>query len=206
MVDYLRTEGMTVEKTVIQKMWDCMVSVDETIKPQLKKVINFAGNPNIDPKFAFIQKWDCNDIQMKVTVDDGDWAQGKNVIFLGWFNNDNLLVNALRRSGGFGLLWSEDSSCREYMKLNANYKLSVYLAAGIPVIVPDDIAEKDTIIHKNLGIVVNSLDEAVERVRCMKEEEYNSMAENVDRFSYLLRNGYFTKKVLTDAVFRLIQE
>lgn len=206
MVDYLCTEGMTVEKTVIQKMWDCMVSVDETIKPQLKKAINFAGNPNIDPKFAFIQKWDCNDIRMKVTVDDGDWAQGKNVIFLGWFNNDNLLVNALRRSGGFGLLWSEDSSWREYMKLNANYKLSVYLAAGIPVIVPDDIAEKDTIIHKNLGIVVNSLDEAVERVRCMKEEEYNSMAENVDRFSYLLRNGYFTKKVLTDAVFRLIQE
>lgn len=203
MVDFLYTKGMTVKKVVIQRMWDCMVSVDEAIRTEYRKVINFAGNPNIDPKFSFVKEWNYKDIPLAVTVESGDWAQGKNIRFLGWFDNENLLANALRRSGGLGLLWSEDRYCRKYMKMCACYKLSTYLAAGIPVIVPSDIAERDTIIRKNLGIAVDSLDEAADRVAHMTEEEYRKMAESVERFSYLLRQGYFTKKALTDAIFAL---
>lgn len=92
------------------------------------------------------------------------------------------------------------------MKLNANYKLSAYLAAGIPVIVGNDIAEKDTIIRKNLGLVVESLDEAVERVESMKEEQYNKMIADVGQFSDLIRGGYYVKKALIEAVFRLLYE
>lgn len=203
MIDFLRAEGLTVEKTVVQKMWDCVISVDNTVRPQFKKVMNFAGNPNIDSKFTFVKNWKYDDVRLAVTVDEGDWAQGKNVSFLGWFNNESLLVNALRKNGGFGLLWSEVPFWREYMKKNASYKLSVYLAAGIPVIVPSDTAERDTIISKNLGIVVDSLDEAADQVAHMSEETYGEMVESVEQFSCLLRDGYFTKKALTDAVFQL---
>lgn len=203
MADYLYSKGMTVKKVIIQRMWDCMVSVDESIRPEYRKVVNFAGNPNIDPKFSFVKDWNYEDIPLAVTVENSDWAQGKNIRFLGWYDNENLLANALRRSGGFGLLWSEERYWRKYMKLCACYKLSTYLAAGIPVIVPSDIAERDTIIHKNLGIAVDSLDEAADRVAHMTEEEYRKMAGNVEMFSHLLRKGYFTKKALTDAVFTL---
>ena len=68
------------------------------------------------------------------------------------------------------------------------------------------MTEKDTVIRKNLGIVVESLDEAVERVAHMDEEEYKKMVENVNVFSNLVRQGYFTKKVLTDAVFHLLYD
>ena len=125
---------MTVEKIVLQKMWDFPVAIDRTIVPQFGKVINFAGNPEMK-KFEFVKDWKYDTVELKITADRGDWAQGKNVSFLGWFNDDTFLVNALRHSGGFGLLWSEDTYWREYMKLNANYKLSAYLAAGLPVIV-----------------------------------------------------------------------
>lgn len=121
MIERLRLAGMTIEKVIIQRMWDYVASVDSLIKPQFKKVINFAGNPNVDPKFAFIKEWDYPNVQLAVTVDNGEWAQGKNIRFLGWFNDDNLLVNELRKSGGFGLLWSEDTYWREYMKINAAY-------------------------------------------------------------------------------------
>lgn len=206
MVDVLCSKGMNVKKVIIQKMWDCVVSIDETIKPPFRREINFAGNPNIDSKFAFARDWKYQDVRLKVTVEKGDWAQGKNIGFLGWFNNDNLLTNTLRKSGGFGLLWSEDLNCLEYMKRCACYKLSTYLAAGLPVIVPSGIAEQDTIIRKNMGFVVDSLDEAVDCVTHINEEEYREMAESVERFSYLLREGYFTKKVLTNAVFKLFDD
>ena len=206
MIERLRLAGMTIEKVIIQRMWDYVSSVDSLIKPQFKKVINFAGNPNVDPKFAFIKEWDYPNVQLAVTVDNGEWAQGKNIRFLGWFNDDNLLVNELRKSGGFGLLWSEDTYWREYMKINAAYKLSTYLAAGIPVIVPKGIAQSDMIVRKNLGFFVDSLDEAVEQVEGMGEEQYRQMVDGVERFANLLRDGYFTKKALTDAVFKLFSD
>lgn len=205
MAEFLYTQGLTVKKTVIQRMWDFPVLVDATVSPKFRKVINFAGNPD-SWKFEFVKKWNYDSVELKVTADKGDWVQGKNISCLGWFNDDTFLVNALRRSGGVGILWSDNSYWCEYMKLNTNYKLSAYLAAGIPVIVNNSIAERDTILHKNLGFAVDSLDEAVSRVENMDENQYNRMAASVAEFSVLIREGYFAKKVLTDAVFQLLYD
>ena len=205
MADFLRSKGLTVEKIVILKMFDFPVDIDQHTIPQFKKVINFAGNPD-NPKFDFVKKWNYNEVELSITASDGGWTQGRNISFLGWFRNDNLLTNALRKKGGFGIVWSDDSYWREYMKLNANYKLSAYLAAGLPVIVNSEIAEKDTVIRKNLGLVVDSLDEAVDKVSNMDEEKYKRMVADVGSFSNLLREGYFIKKALTDAVFQLLYD
>ncbi len=205
MADFLYAEGLTVRKTVIQKMWDFPVTIDQTIVPKFRKVINFAGNPDL-PKFEFVKDWSYDGVELKVTVDKGDWAQGKNIGFLGWFNDDISLLTALRKSGGFGLLWTSDSNWGEYMKMNANYKFSAYLAAGIPVIVSNNIAERDTVVRKNLGLAVDSLDEAVSKVANMNERLYQDMVASVQVFSNLIREGYFTRKCLTDAVFKLLYD
>lgn len=210
MADFLRSEGLAVEKTVIQRMWDFPVTIDSSVRPQFGRVINFAGDPNLQ-KFEFIREWKYDTVELRTTAREEDWAgqdwaKKEHVNRLGWFSDDTLLVNALRRSGGFGLLWSEDPYFREYMKMNANYKISAYLAAGLPVIVNSCIAEKDTIIRKNLGLVVDSLDEAVEKVAAITPEEYDKMVDGVAVFSELIRGSYFAKKVLTDAVFQLLHD
>lgn len=206
MVDFLRAHGLTVKKVVVQRMWDHVLSVDPARKPRFKKVINFAANPDRNPRYAFAREWKYDHIQLAVSTEDGEWAKGRNVRFLEWFHNDDLLADALRNSGGFGLLWSEDPNWREYMKKNASYKLSTYLASGLPVIVPSGIAEEKTVIQKKLGIAVDSLEEAAERIEHMNEEEYDGMAESAEAFACVLREGYFTKKALTDAVFKLLYE
>jgi len=203
MADFLRSEGLTVEKTVIQRIWDFPVSIDQSVRPKYGRVINFAGNPDSD-KFKFAKEWGYDAVELRVTAQKADWAQGKNIRSMGWFNDDTFLVDALRRSGGFGLLWSEDPYFSEYMKMNASYKLSAYLAAGIPVIVNNCIAERDTIIRKNLGLAVDSLDEAVERVAAMSPGEYDKMVDDLAVFSELVRQSCFAKKVLTEAVFKLL--
>lgn len=203
MAEFLCSKGLNVKRVVVQKMWDYKVSLGEKARPPFKKLIHFAGNPNAESKFGFVKKWNYVNVPLSVTTDDGEWAEERNIRFLGWYNDDNLLVNALRKSGGVGLLWSEDSYWCEYMKMNACYKMSTYLAAGLPIIVPRGIAEQNTVVRKGLGFVVESLDEAVERVEGMDKKEYENMTKNVEDFSKLLRNGYFTKKVLLDAMFEI---
>ena len=110
----------------------------------------------------------------------------------------------MRHNGGFGLLWTEYEYWKEYMTLNACSKLSLYLASGIPVIVHNSIPEADTIFQKNLGLVVDSLDEAVEKIEKMSKNQYDRMVQNVASFGILLRGGFFTRKVLTDALFQLL--
>lgn len=205
MLDFLYAEGLSVKKAVIQKMWDFPVAIDQTVIPAFRKVINFAGNPDL-LKFEFVKDWNYDGVELRVTAEKGDWAQGKKIGFLGWFKNDISLLTALRKSGGFGLVWTNDPYCGEYMKMNANYKFSAYLAAGIPVIVSNCIAERDTVVRKNLGLAVDSLDEAVNKIENMSDAQYNDMTANVAVFSELIRDGYFTRKCLTDAVFQLLYD
>lgn len=205
MANFLRTEGLNVSKIVVQKMWDFPVSIDFSIHPQFKRVISFAGDANMD-KFSFVKEWKYDTVKLLVTAAEGDWQHDEKVEFIGWFRDQNRLANALRGNGGFGLLWTEDEYTREYMKLCACFKVSLYLAAGIPVIVHSSIPEASTIIRKNLGFVVDTLDEAVDKINAVTEEQYSQMVKEVAIFGELIREGYFTKKLLTDAVFKLLYD
>lgn len=207
MADFLRSRGLTVEKVVIQRMWDSVVDIEGMERPRFRKRVNFAADV-INYSRPFVLNWSSHTVELAVTAEPGEysWAQDRNIYMIGWFNNEKLLVNALRKSGGFGLLWHDDPIWIEYMKLNACCKLGTYLAAGLPVIVHSSIPEADTIHRKNLGLTVDSLEEAVSRIESMTEEEYNRMAEAADAFGELIRGGYFSKKVLTDAVFQLLYD
>ncbi|MCI9024162.1 MAG: sugar transferase [Dorea sp.] len=207
MVEYLRANGLTVNKIVVQRMWDFPVEIDQTVTPEFRKRINFAANVTTNNR-PFVKNWNSKEVELAVTANPGEyaWAKNRNIHFLGWYNENNLLVNTLRKSGGFGLLWQDCPWWVEYMKLNASYKRSAYLAAGLPIIVRSNVAEKDTVIRKNLGIVVESLDEAVDRLVYMEKEEYRKMVDCVKLFSQLIKEGYFTKKLLVDSIFQLLYE
>ena len=207
MADFLYSRGLTVKKTVIQRMWDAPVDIDLTGKPPFRRRINFAADVVHVPR-PFVQNWKSDVVELAVTAPPGEyaWAEGKHIGYLGWFTHENLLADALRKSGGFGLLWHDDPVWIAYMKQNACCKLGTYLTAGLPVIVHESIAEAGTIRRKNLGLAVDSLEEAADQVAHVTQEQYLQMARNADSFGNLVRNGYFARKLLTDAVFRLLYD
>lgn len=207
MAEFLKTNGLTVEKIVFQQMWDFPVAIDETIMPDFQRQIHFIANVSSIYR-PFVRNWNYDSVQLSVTAkeEDCEWAKGKNISFIGWFRNDELLVNELRKRGGFGLIWHDDPWWVEYMKLNASYKIGTYLASGIPIIVNNSKAEKGIITRKNLGLAVDSLDEAVKRIENMTNEQYNQMIRDIKEFGVLIREGYFTKKLLTDAVVQLLYD
>lgn len=205
MKDFLRKEGLKVSKVIIQRMWDSPIAMDVETLPRFERVVSFASDVDI-PKFSFAKEWKYESVRMAVTAREAEWGKGKNIEFLGWFNDEKQLADALKKVGGFGLLWSEDEYWKEYMKVNTCSKVGMYFSAGLPIVVHGSIAEADTIARKNLGLVVDSLDEAVAMIENMTEEEYYQMARNVQSYGELVRSGYFTKKLLIDAVFKLLYE
>ncbi|HFH9836893.1 TPA: sugar transferase [Streptococcus suis] len=195
MLDTLRAHGLTVKKTVIQGMWDQPTQTpmqDATFK----KVIHFPGSPD---RFSFVQSWSYP-IQLNLyasqSVDLPD-----SVRYFPYRPSEQLLMEM--SAGGFGLVWMDDHD-KEYQKLYCPYKLGSFLAAGIPVLVQRGIANQTLIEDNGLGIVVDSLDEAVEKIEQMTPQDYQSMVESVRNFNPLLRQGYFTRKLLTEAVFKAL--
>lgn len=197
MLNFLRKRGLKVKKTLIQPMWDLPFG-EELRSPELDRRILFSGSPE---KFDFVSRWNY-DIPLWVFA-DGDFADsdpredGRNVLFEGWKNTTDLLIEYTR--GGFGLVWNPGQQ-PDYYKCSQPHKLSGYLAAGIPVIIQKGLSHAQTVADYELGCVVDSLDEAADKVRTVTEEEYRRLAENTRNIGDLIRGGFFTKKLLVDTI------
>ena len=171
-------------KFIVQEMWDWTTGICFRETPGFQREIRYIGGADAE----FVKDWKY-DIPLR---------------FCTVFRPDELLLEL--SAGGFGLEWYHDDQAYEYMKYGNSFGLSRYLAAGIPVIVPDGISSQKLIEENHLGLVVNSLDEAVEIVKSMSESEYQEYVRHVGQFAPALRNGYYTKKCLIDSVQALFRE
>lgn len=195
MLDALRSYGLTVEKTLIQGMWDHPTTVTSYPATFTKK-IHFPGDPE---RFSFVKSWDY-EVPLHLYSRRAD-SLPEQVRHIPYLPDEQLLLELSK--GGFGLVWMDDHD-KEYQKLYCPHKLGTFLAAGIPVFVQKGIANQAIIENNQLGFVVESLEEVVEVIQGMTAETYQEMVERVRQFNPLLREGYFTRKLLTNAVFEVL--
>lgn len=177
---------------IVQEVWDYTTKLSSLGQGRLKREIHFAGDSG---KFWFPNSWNY---EVPLHVYSDQECQGKGALKKGWMPPDQLLLELTK--GGFGLVWYGDEEWHQYLSMNNSLKLSAYLAAGIPVIVPRGISNQCMIEENHLGIVVESLDEAVEAVKNMREQEYQEYAAAVAQFAPLIREGFFIKKCLVDVI------
>lgn len=177
-------------KFIIQEMWDYTINMDFLHVPQFCREIHYMGN-----EFDEIEEWDY---KMSLKVYASSLEQRQNVYYMGRLSPGEL-VSTLSR-GGFGLIWYQDEDSHRGMEYGNSYELARYLAAGIPIIVPRGISNQMLIEKNHLGLVVDSIKEAVTVVEAMTEEEYQGYVRDVRQFACSLRGGYYTKKCLIDAV------
>lgn len=178
-------------KFVVQEMWDYTVNEFHTSLPTLKKEIFFTDFEGFDR----VNEWNYS---VPLKLYNVSTKQG-NVQNLGEREPYQLLLE-LNRGGGFGLIWYRDEYSRRYMGQSNSFSLSRFLAAGLPVLVPVDSSHRRLIEANHLGIVVESLEEAVQAVERISEEKYREYGKAVEQFAPALRSGYFTKKCLIEAM------
>ena len=128
-----------------------------------------------------------------------DEIAGDNIYYKGKFKPEELL-NYLE--GGFGLVWDGESidtikgGFGNYLRYNNPYKVTLYLTAGIPVVVWKESALADYIVKNKLGFAVNNLNELEDIVKNTTDKEYEEISKNVKAISHKFINGEF----LTEAI------
>ncbi len=122
------------------------------------------------------------------------WGQ-KNVFYKGSFPS-NELPGILE--GSFGLVWDGSSidSGNDYLQYNNPYKMSLYIAAGLPLIVWEKSAAAKFVQQYNIGIVIKSLYDIEPAVHNLPGNKYDEMKQNVIPLREKICQGHFLKNVL----------
>ena len=122
-----------------------------------------------------------------------------NAEYKGSFSPDELIPNL---KGSYGLVWDGSSaetcegSYGRYLKYNNPHKVSLYIAAGLPVIVWKQSALYPFVAKNGLGFGVNSLYEIDDLIN---QQDYELLCNNVELMQAKVRSGYFITKALEEA-------
>ncbi len=202
MKELLEKNGVKTRMDILQ-LFDYLT--DDSIKQleditSKKNEIIFAGNLAKSVFLGPLMKLKLSDISYNLYGNTGnkDFSGNVNIHYKGVFDGDH--IGGIE--GGWGLVWDGDAidTCSgelgNYLKYNASHKLSLYIAAGIPVIVWNQSSEADYIKQNQLGIAVDSLEHLEEEIKAISEQEYEQMTTNCMNLAQVLRNGGMTEKVI----------
>ena len=188
MKTFLEMEGFDSDKLVPLGIFDYLTDCGRADKPvsadRVGNRLLIAGNLSPEKCVYLTELQEVPDIRFNLYgVGYEDLGQ-ENVTYMGSFLPDELVGEL---DGDFGLVWDGTSidTCTgifgNYLRLNDPHKLSLYLTAGLPVVVWSEAAVAD---------FVRALSE-------LTPDDYNKMAQNASVISKRLRSGHYLTNALS---------
>lgn len=192
--EFLKEHGLKCNRVFIQEVWDFCTRLS-WVPGKFNRVLHFTGKKD---RFPFIGSWN-----MKTCLEtygyDNIKAENCNTNNNPYMDDNQQLITALGNKGGFGLIWADEYQSN-YYKYNQPFKIAIYLAAGLPVLVQRGTHVAEFVQKNGVGIVIDSLEEADDIVQNIEESAYWELVENVKRQQFPITNGHYTRKVLTEAI------
>ena len=198
--------GISSDKIIELELFDYLLDKEP------KNIVRTKNDPiiiagNLSPEKAqYLGKLNTLKVNFNLFgVGYNDSMSGDNIAYKGKFKPEELLDYL---EGSFGLVWDGISldTCTggfgEYLKYNNPHKVSLYLTAGIPVIVWSKSALAKFVIDNNVGIVIDSLNDLESKLNLISDKDYEKMLENTKRISAKTKNGQF----MTDAINKVLKE
>lgn len=203
MKDYFISCGYPADRIVSLGIFDYLHDNKEKL-PEFRKKITIAGNLDTEKCRYLTGLTELKDVEIDLYGSNFDRSlkKSKNIDYRGSLAPAKI-PKVLK--SGFGLVWDGTSidGCQgesgQYLKYNNPHKLSLYLSAGLPVVIWKDAAEASFVMQNGVGIAVSSLYEMEEILNGMSDAEYREMAENAAALSRKLKSGYFAKQALARA-------
>lgn len=200
----VRLRGMGYEKQiVILEFFDYLNEYKAeltTVDIQNNIDIVFAGNLD---KSNFIRH--LHDMDVAPTMRyflygkyTGELPTNEHVIYKGVFQNNDIAGI----EGTWGLVWDGDSTdtCAgnfgDYLKINAPFKFSLYLAKGLPVIVWKESAMAYYVEKYQIGITVKSLNDIAPTIHALNDNQLKAIKENIALYSQKVKEGAQLREAL----------
>ena len=203
MKQYLIEQGVKKEKIVELEIFDYLCEK----RRENKRETDIAVAGNLSPeKCGYIYKMADQNINISISLYGVGIDQNKkkeNMIYNGSYTPEKLPQNI---NAKFGLIWDgpEISSCSgtfgKYLRYNNPHKLSLYMAAGIPVITWKEAAIADFVKENNVGIVAENLCNIKSIIEKITEEQYSLMAQNAENIGRKVRKGHYFTTALQKAI------
>lgn len=202
MISYLVENGVDSKKLVNLNIFDYKVSEVNTNKEIIfDKTVVIAGN--LSPKkAAYLEKLSLiNNIRFDLYGVNfpKETFTNDNFVYKGVFPPEEL---PLYLNKGFGLIWDGDSidTCSgpigNYLRYNNPHKLSLYIAAGIPVFIWKEAAEAEFVRINNLGFCIEKIADIYDILNQVSENQYKTMCDSVSKISNNIRGGFYIKRAL----------
>jgi hypothetical protein len=121
-----------------------------------------------------------------------------------WYGMEEPHTLPVKLEGSFGLIWEGDSidipsgSLGHYIEYISHHKLSLYILAGLPVIVAASAASASLIEEYKIGFTIESLYEIKERIKAVSETNYREMRANMEPLANKISKGDFLKNALDE--------
>ncbi|MEG1300332.1 MAG: DUF6337 family protein [Erysipelotrichaceae bacterium] len=169
---------------------------------KLSNEVAFAGNLASNKGNFFSKLLESNKAGFKLNLygpNYDDTIKKETVSYKGNFTPEEV-PNQL--DGAFGLIWDGDTleSCTsnigEYTKYNNPHKLSLYVAAKLPVIVWEEAAIADFVKKNRIGFTVKNIYEIQDKMSNISIKEYNEYVENISKLSQEVVAGEFSFKAI----------
>ena len=184
----LEGAGFESSKMSVLTSFDYLTN-DEVVRRQYSSIVVYAGNLTKSvflreiPDGCFGVRFNCYGLPAGVIP--------QHLTYKGAFMPENVSI----LEGSWGLVWDGDSvnTCSgnygEYLKINAPHKVSLYIVAGLPIIIWEKAALAKYVIDNNLGIGIKSLNDISEVISSVNIERYNKMVEAIEREAKVLKSG-----------------
>ena len=202
MRDYLAERGFSPSRLIPLGVFDYLAGEDTKFSSASdSRSVNIAGNLSKE-KSAYLYDLITPDWQVSLYL----YGAGLEPVCSHPFVHDEGLLPAeslpSMLKGAFGLVWDGDSisTCAgdfgAYLALNNPHKVSLYLCAGIPVILWSGAALADYVEQNGLGFCIASLAQLKDRLDSIDSNTYRSMCEKAAVEGARIRSGFYFDRAM----------
>ncbi|MCM1234774.1 MAG: hypothetical protein NC489_32125 [Ruminococcus flavefaciens] len=204
---FLRQKGYT-GRIQVMGILDFLDEPDKNLqKEQDIGLVTICYGGNLSMKQSgFLYKWtDCIETtNLKVLIYGINLERkiDNNVFqYMGSFPPDQVTK---KLTGSFGLVWNGTEIdtcggvCGEYYKYASPHKLSMYIMAGMPVIVWKYSAMGGFVDEKGIGFSVTTLNEIEEKIDSLDLSVYEEMKLNVYELRQNISKGYYAETCIKE--------
>lgn len=205
MTKWLREKGIK-GKMINIDLFDYLLDNNSEINNTRKTDIVFAGN--LDKKKSGFIYDIVKDENINYTINlygpnfTGE-IKNKNIEYKGKYSPEELIKNL---EGKFGLIWDGQSTegcigeIGEYTKYNNPHKLSMYIAAGLPIICWSKMAIAKFVIENGIGIVIDNISEIEKEIKNIDSSDYEEMLTRIENLKSKVSKGVFAREALSKVI------